>query len=135
MALLDGGAQSSLGTEDLFNKLGINERPSNLKLTTVTGETIEYKSMSANITVKPLDCSHSVAMEYVRSIPNLPIAKSCSAKKQDIKNIDHLKDIPIATLDQPVSLLIGADTPEAFFTLEEKHGKRDEPIAIKTPLG
>ena len=99
VALLDGGAQSSLGTEDLFNKLGINERPSNLKLTTVTGETTEYKSMSANITVKPLDCSHSVAMEYVRSIPKLPIAKSCSAKKQDIKNIDHLKDIPIATME------------------------------------
>ena len=38
-------------------------------------------------------------------------------------------------MDQPVSLLIGADTPEAFFTLDEKRGNRDQPIAIKTPLG
>ena len=135
VALLDVGAQSSLGTEDLFKKLGINERPSNLKLTTVTGETTEYKSMTANIIVKPLDCSHTVSMDHVRSIPNLPIAKSCSANKEDIKNVEHLRDIPIATMDQPVSLLIGADTPEAFFTLDEKRGKRDQPIAIKTPLG
>ena len=107
MALLDGGAQSSLGTEELFKKLGISERPSNLKLTTVTGETTEYKSMTANIIVKPLDCSHTVPMGNVRSIPKLPIAKSCSAKKEDIKNVEHLRDIPIATMDQPVSLLIG----------------------------
>ena len=135
VALLDGGAQSSLGTDDLFKKLGINERPSNLKLTTVTGETTEYKSMTANIFVKPLDCSHTVPMDHVRSIPKLPIAKSCSAKKKDIKNVEHLRDILIATMDQPVSLLIGADTPEAFFTLDEKRGNRDQPIAIKTPLG
>ena len=88
VALLDGGAQSSLGTDDLFKKLGINERPSNLKLTTVTGETTEYKSMTANIIVKPLDCSHTVPMDHVRSIPKLPIAKSCSAKKEDIKNVE-----------------------------------------------
>ena len=49
--------------------------------------------------------------------------------------MEHLRDIPIATMDQPVSLLIGADTPEAFFTLDEKRGNRDQPIAIKTPLG
>ena len=73
VALLGEGAQSSLGTEDFFNKLGINERPSNLKLATVTGELTEYKSMSASITVKPLDCSHSVAMEYVRSIQKLTV--------------------------------------------------------------
>ena len=66
VALLDGGAQSSLGTENLFKKLGISERPSSLKLTTVTGETTEYKSMTANIIVKHLDFSHTVAMEHVR---------------------------------------------------------------------
>ena len=91
--------------------------------------------MTANIIVKPLDCSHTVAMEHVCSIPKLPITQSCSAKKEDIKNVEHLEDIPIATTDQPVSLLIGADTPETFFTLDEKRGNQDQPIAIKTPLG
>ena len=60
---------------------------------------------------------------------------AASAKKEDIKNVEHLIDIPIATMDPPFSLLIGADTPEAFFKLDEKRGKRDQPIAIKTPLG
>ena len=91
--------------------------------------------MTANIIVKPLDCSQTVTIEHVRSIPNLPIAQSCSAKKEDIRNVEHLKDIPIATMDQPISLLVGADTLEAFFTLDEKRGNRDQPIAIKTPLG
>ena len=57
-------------------------------------------------------------MEYVRLISEPLIAKSFSAKKQDIKSIDPLKDILIATMDQPVSLLIGADTSKSFFTLE-----------------
>ena len=68
-----------------LQETGINERPSNLKLTTVTGETTEYKSMTANIILKSLDCSHIVPMDHVRSIPKLPIAQSCSAKKEDIK--------------------------------------------------
>ena len=56
-------------------------------------------------------------------------------RKKTSKFVKHLKDIPIATMDQPVSLLIGTDTTESFFTLDEKRGNRDQPIAIKTPLG
>ena len=74
-------------------------------------------------------------MEKVRSIPEFSISRDCGPTKEDIKKFDHLRDVPIASMDQPVCLLIGADTPEAFFHLEERRGNRTQPIAIKTPLG
>ena len=38
-------------------------------------------------------------------------------------------------MNESVCLLIGSDTPEAFFELDERRGKTTEPRAIKTSLG
>ena len=91
----------------------------------------KYNSLSAEITIKCLDGLNSDKMEKVRSIPELPISRDCGPTKEDIKKFDHLRDVPIASMDQLVCLLIGADTPEAFFHLEERQGNRRQPIAIK----
>ena len=38
-------------------------------------------------------------------------------------------------MNESVCLLIGSDTPEAFYELDERRGKTTEPRAIKTALG
>lgn len=32
-------------------------------------------------------------------------------------------------------MIIGTNVPDAFWVLEERHGNRGEPYAIRTPLG
>ena len=68
VALLDGGAQTSLATSDVFNKLKVKCPPSILRITTVTGQVRKYNSLSADITIKSLDGVNSVKMEKVHSI-------------------------------------------------------------------
>ena len=135
VAMLDCGAQSSLATNDLFTKLQIKSKPSKLHIKTITGESRTYESGMSSVTVKSLDGARSVEIDCLRSMPSLPISRSCRTNRDVIKRFTHLRDLPIATMDEPVCLLIGSDTPEAFQCLEERRGGRKEPIAIKTPLG
>ena len=91
--------------------------------------------MTSDLTIKSLDDEGMITIENVRSISNLPIAKECSATKDDLTRFDHLKDVPLNSMSESVCLLIGSDTPDAFYELDERRGKPKEPRAIKTALG
>ena len=53
-----------------------------------------------------------------------------------MKEWPHLVDITLPSIEQgQVELLVGADTPEAFWTLDQRVGKPKEPYAVRTPLG
>jgi len=57
-------------------------------------------------------------------------------RSKDLQRWPHLPDLrlpPAARGD--VLLLIGADVPEEFWTLEERRGKRGEPYALRAILG
>ena len=47
----------------------------------------------------------------------------------------HFRGLKIPKLSAPVSLLIGIDNPELFWTLEEKRGSLSQPYAVRTSLG
>ncbi|KAJ8017540.1 hypothetical protein HOLleu_44976 [Holothuria leucospilota] len=48
----------------------------------------------------------------------------------------HLKDVDIPVTNmKEVKLLIGSDTPEAFWVVEQRKGRRKEPYAVRTLLG
>ena len=76
-----------------------------------------------------------ITIDNVRSIPSLPIGNECTATKADTSRFDHLKGLPISSMNGSVCLLIGSDTPEAFYELDERRGKTTQPRAIKTTLG
>ena len=76
-----------------------------------------------------------ITIDNVRSIPSLPIRKECRATKADTSRFDHLNDISISWMNKSVCLLIGSDTPDAFYELYERQGKTTEPRAIKNVLG
>ena len=53
-----------------------------------------------------------------------------------LKAFPHLRNVRFPTIgDGTVSLLIGADVPEALRVLAVRHGQGLSPDAIKTPLG
>ena len=91
--------------------------------------------MLTDLTVKSIDGKGMITIDNVRSIPSLPIGKECTATEADTSRFDHLKGISLSWMNESVCLLIGSDTPEAFYVLDERRGKTNEPRAIKTTLG
>ena len=135
VALLDGGAQTSIATGDVFNKLKVKCPPSILRITTVTGQVRKYNSLLADITIKSSDGVKSFKMEKVRLIPELHISRDYGPTKEDIKKFDHLRDVPFASIDQPVCLLIGADTRKRFFILKSVEKIADSQLLSRRHLG
>ena len=66
----------------------------------------------------------------------LRVSERSIPEKEDLKKWDHVDGLEFPSIeDRNVLLPIGADIPEAFWVMDEKHGNRGEPCAIKSPLG
>ena len=77
-----------------------------------------------------------VKLPNVLSVDSLPVSCNQPVSSKDLQRWPHLRDLrlpPAARGD--VLLLIGADVPEAFWTLEEHRDKRGEPYALRSILG
>ena len=58
------------------------------------------------------------------------------SQEVDALKWSHLSDITFPSIDnKDIDLLIGADNPEVFWTIDERRGRRKEPFAVKTILG
>jgi len=56
--------------------------------------------------------------------------------KRVLNAFPHLRNVHFPTIDDgTISLLIGADVPEALRVLAVRHGQGRSPDTIKTPLG
>ena len=47
----------------------------------------------------------------------------------------HLEHVEVQLVDGPIDLLIGQDCPSLLRQLEVRYGGKDEPYAVRTPLG
>ena len=69
-------------------------------------------------------------------MPKLSISPDSIPKAGDTSKWQHLQGIDLPEIDvKQISLLIGSDTPEVFWSLEERRGARGEPQATRTLLG
>ena len=86
--------------------------------------------------VRSLDNSDGVHIEHAWSVSKLPITLRGLPNNRDISAWPHLSGIQIPEISsEEVLLLIGSDTPEAFWSLEERRGSRGEPYATRSILG
>ena len=74
-------------------------------------------------------------MHNVYAIENFIKLKDSVIIKEDINDIQHLKDIPVPSKASEVSLLIGQDVPDALKPLEVRDGGDHQPYAVRTALG
>ena len=67
----------------------------------------------------------------------MPITESCIAKKEDLENWLHLRDIELRQLDiTSVMLIVGLkENPSLFLSLECRASGKREPVAIRYSLG
>ena len=88
-----------------------------------------------NVQVKTVDNleDRTLTIENVKVIDNLTI-KTTRAK--DFSRLPHLKDLNSPDVDDnQVTLLIGANVPEAQVHEECRRGRSGEPYAVRTVLG
>ncbi|XP_071481344.1 uncharacterized protein [Diadema antillarum] len=135
-ALLDEGSDVSLCDASLVDELGLKGKRRKFELMTVNGAHTQKDGLEVGFTVQGLDGKEEIELSHVWTVDTLPISDSLIPNKESIRRWDHLKGITFPSIDQrKIKLLIGGDTPEAFWVMEQRRGKRKEPYAIRCPLG
>ena len=114
-AMLDQGADVTLCSKTLFNKMGILGRNKTLSITTINNSQ-SIPGIEFDVTLSPVNGSSEIHLDNVWTADRIPVKSSSIATRADIGSCPHLADIKLTELeDKSVKLLIGANTPEVFF--------------------
>ena len=137
-ALLDDCSDVSLCDERLASTLGIRGKKRQFNISTVNESDSNMVGQEISLQVMPLEGSGSVTLDSVLTIKKLPISTNSIATQNDVKEWPHLRDITLPLISKSgleVMLLIGSDTPEVFWTLDERRAGKKDPYAIQSVLG
>ncbi|XP_030828101.1 uncharacterized protein LOC115919169 [Strongylocentrotus purpuratus] len=135
-ALLDEGSDVSLCDERLVEELGVQGAHKEFQLTTINKAGLRRKGLEVSLTVKNVSDGESIDLPKVWTVDKLPISKSCIPTDEDLNRWPHLRGVHLPRIDEgEVRLLIGSDTPEAFWVIDQRRGKRKEPYAVRSLLG
>ena len=135
-ALLDNGSDVSLCDERLLSQLGIKGRSKTFNITTVNQQSVVRHGREVDISVYPLGGDDEVKLNRVWSVDKLPVSTSSLPESGIADKWPHLNGLKFPRINSTdVMLLIGSDTPEVFWTLDERRGKPKEPYAVKSILG
>ena len=77
----------------------------------------------------------SILLRDVLSVGELPVKPNPILTRSELQSWPHLHSLSLPELRGDVMLLIGVNTPEAFWVMEERRGNADEPHAVRTTLG
>ena len=130
--LLDTGSTSTFISNKLASQLKLDVTAASLNLRTLNNATSKDNTGVVNISVESLDHKFSIDMKnvyVVNSVPTKPF-------NVDVNRYSHLRDIDVvSSFDHDVDLLIGQDYARCFLPLDVRKGSKDEPYAVRTPLG
>ena len=134
-AFLDQGSTTSLCDERLLKELDITGEKTSFTLSTLNNSAAQAGS-KVDLIVSSLSDSGNLRLKNVLSVNKLPVRPNQPLKHRGKACWPHLQKLKIPhSENQEVMLLIGVDTPEAFWIEDEIRGKPGEPYAIKTMLG
>ena len=135
-ALLDSGSTITCCDDRLLNKLGVEGKRENLRLTTL-GRTSTEACRVTTLTVTPAGGGGALQLRNVHAMGSLPIKKSSVAAPRDVSKWRHLQDLPISKPRESdtAMLLVGMDAPEALMPLQVRPGQPGEPYGVRTSLG
>ena len=135
-ALLDCGSEVTLVHQNLKEELGARGREIDFLLSGINGSR-QVNGELLDIVVTSMDGETSLELSNVRTVEQMPISRSCIARKEDIKSWPHLVDVPITELPvDEITLIIGLqEKPSIFLPLEYRTGGEEDPVAIRYSLG
>ncbi len=136
-ALLDDGSQKTLLRDDIAQKLKLPWTPQLLSITTVVekaGEPIQAKESAISVLSKDKD--FKLDIEDVSIVPADKFNMPSRPRLQDGDYFTCLDGIVIDSIaPEEITLLIGGDEQEAHIQSDVRRGRKDQPLAIKTPFG
>lgn len=134
-AMLDDGATQTLCTEQLAKLLGVRSIKKNYTLNSLGGPE-RVKGNQVSLSVRSVTDSTEVEIDSVWTVKELPISLKCMPTNEDVSRWPHLAGMHLPDIEATdVTLLIGGNAPYAFWNLEERRGKKNDPYARRTPLG
>jgi hypothetical protein len=120
----------------LVRKLGASGTSREFTITTVNQATQRRTGIQLDLQVSSYDRKETVCLNRVWSVERLPISTESLPTVPEIGKWVHLAGIRLPRINAgQVELVIGSDTPEAFWVEEERRGGRGEPYAIRSILG
>ena len=129
--LLDTGSTSSFVARNLVSRLRLSCSPVIFNLMTLNSSVAEQSSL-VNFDIESIDHSCN------RNIRNTFVVDTIAGKsyKLDVTSYPHFYDIDVIDdFDGTVDLLFGQDYADCFQPLELLKGNKNEPCAVRTPLG
>jgi len=105
-----------------------------LTLNTINGDGESKPSRQVSLTISSLDGSASVELSEVYAIDKIAM-RTVSVSRDQLQRYAHLRNLNLPSVDEEVSLLVGANAPEAFCIEDIRKGKGKQPIAVKLPHG
>ena len=134
-ALLDSGSDISLCDKTLAIELGVRGREKTFFPTIQEREDSPRVGHEISLTVEPLDGTDKVEVKRLWTVDRLNASRRRIPSEQDTRQGLTLKTRLRSISEKEVRLIVGTNAPEAFLVLEERRGNREEPYAIRTPLG
>ena len=129
--LLDTGSTSSFVTKNLVSKLDLPRSPVKLSIMTLNSSVAE-ESHIVNFDIESMDHNYRVNMTNIFVVDDIP----GKAYHLDVTQYPHLYNIDVIdNFDGRIDLLIGQDYADCFQPLELLKGNKNEPYAVRIPLG
>ena len=135
-ALFDCGSEVTLVHQKLKKELRAQGREIDILLAGINCSK-QVNGELLDIVVTPKDVEISLELSDVRTAEQMPISRSCIARKEVIKSWPHLVDVPISELEvDEITLIIGLqEKPSIFLPLEYRTGGENDLVAIRYGLG
>ncbi|XP_055836519.1 uncharacterized protein LOC129905140 [Episyrphus balteatus] len=135
-AFLDDGSSLSMVDEELFHELGLNGQSEKLTLQWTKGVSRVEDCKKTTFSVSGIQTRKRYVLQKVYTIKNLGLA-SQSIDVTHLKSLyPHLRGLPLVDLvDARPKILLGLDQAKFLLGRSQRHGKDDEPHALKTLLG
>ena len=133
-ALLDCASEVSLVENNLAIDLGLKGKKKTLKMKTLNSETV-HDSRVVSFTVKGINDSDSEKI-HIHNAWTVSAGTFGGVSQTVQADMKHIEDLNIeSVVPGQVQILIGISTPEAHLQEDIRRGSKEQPIAVRTPLG
>ena len=139
-ALLDNCSEITLVRDDIVEKLQLrSEGEEDINISTIKDKPEKFRMNEISFKVSARNGKNSMKVEEAYAAPaerfNMP-RRPCLDQSVDVDMYTHLQDIKLHEVSpDEISILIGADIPEAHLQLEARKGSKGQPYLVKTPFG
>ena len=130
--LEDPGSQVTLVKAKIENSLDLKQEKSNVTLSGIGSEDLRAQTSVSLLISTSCGTSFFNNAYVVKRISHHQPYLNVNSLKERNKQMEHVK---VQLVDCPIDLLIGQDCQSLLRQLEVRYGGKDEPYAVRKPLG